>query len=1124
MNARADADDDDGPVWTGIDDEVALRRYRTLVETIDDGVCQVDADGHFVAVNDRLVEMTGYSPDDLLGSSTSVLLADDDVNAIRQELEAYYRTGDTLPTFELAIKTVTGETVPCELRLHPLVDDGELQGTIAIAHERSPKRRLESLDTAATESREPPYAPLESILDQANVAAFVLNESFEVAWLDETTERYFGIDCDEIIGCDKRTLIEETVKHRFDDPDRFAETVLSTYESNDHIERFECHITDGDDREERWVEHYSAPVESGAYAGGRLEFYYDVTDRVYSEGAKRKTEAQFQSLIDAVEEYAIFRLDPDGCVVSWNDGANQIKGYTADEIIGEHFSTFYTQQDRAADVPEQNLEEALESGSLEDEGWRVRADGSRFWADATITPIHDEDGTHRGYLKVTRDMTDRYEREQDLENELQRIFGRIADGFYALDEDWQFTHVNDRATQILEVGEDDLLGESMWDAFPEFRETEFEMHYREAMETQESVSFEEYYPPRDSWFEVNVYPSETGLSVYFRDITDRVERERELELFRELLNHSNDSVFVIDPDSGRFLDVNDTACHQHGYARDELLELSVPDIETELPTQDAWESFAETVQADGPATFDGEHRRQDGTTFPVEVNASYVDLEQTYILAMVRDVTERRQRERKLEESERRYRTLAENFPNGIVTMFDEDGRYSLAAGQAFDELPVSPDDVEGSMASEVWPDRPAEKLESAFCDTLEGDQRVVDVEYAGREWVVRIVPLTDDSGVVFGGMTIAQDITARKERERALADSKRRYQTLVDHFPNGAVGLFDDELRYTIVGGSLLDELGLEAESIIGDRIYDRYPDDIVGEYVSYAEAVFDGEASTFELEYHDRDLFAHALPVRNADDEVYAGMLLVQDVTEQREYERKLERSNERLEQFAYAVSHDLQEPLRMVSSYLGLIENRYADELDDDAEEFIDFAVDGADRMREMIDALLAYSRVETQGNPLEPVDLDAVLENVLADLRLRIEETNAEIDVDTAELPHVVGDASQLRQVFQNLLDNALEYSDGRPQVTVDAERNGDWWTISVRDEGIGIDPDNQERIFEVFERLHSRDQHEGTGIGLALCRRIIERHGGDIRVDSERGEGTTFSFTLPAVDDGTEAEN
>ncbi|AGB35946.1 MEDS domain-containing protein [Natronococcus occultus] len=234
-----------------------------------------------------------------------------------------------------------------------------------------------------------------------------------------------------------------------------------------------------------------------------------------------------------------------------------------------------------------------------------------------------------------------------------------------------------------------------------------------------------------------------------------------------------------------------------------------------------------------------------------------------------------------------------------------------------------------------------------------------------------------------------------------------------------------------------------------------------------------------------------------------------------EYEERERALQASNERLEQFAYAASHDLQEPLRMITSYLQLLDRRYGDDLDEDAEEFLAYAVDGADRMRDMIEGLLAYSRIETKGDPFEPVDLNAVLEDVREDLQLAVRESDAEITAE--ELPRVEADPGQLRQVFQNLLDNAITYSgDDPPRVHVDARRRGERWVVSVHDDGIGIESENSERVFTVFDRLHSHEQYEGTGIGLALCQRIAERHGGEIWVDSEPGEGATFSVALPAV--------
>ena len=240
-----------------------------------------------------------------------------------------------------------------------------------------------------------------------------------------------------------------------------------------------------------------------------------------------------------------------------------------------------------------------------------------------------------------------------------------------------------------------------------------------------------------------------------------------------------------------------------------------------------------------------------------------------------------------------------------------------------------------------------------------------------------------------------------------------------------------------------------------------------------------------------------------------------------ERQQYERelgetvdRLQQSNDRLKQFAYAASHDLQEPLRMVSSYLQLLERNCRDDLDEDAQEYIDFAVNGAHRMREMVDDLLAYSRVEQSGGEFEPVDLRAVIDRVTEELKARIEETDAEITMEA--LPTVAADVDQVEQLFRNLLSNAIKYNDGTPRIEISATERADHWEFAVSDDGIGIDPAKTDRIFEVFKRLHHDDEYSGTGIGLALCQEIVDNHGGDIWVDSEPGDGSTFYFTLPTV--------
>ncbi len=229
---------------------------------------------------------------------------------------------------------------------------------------------------------------------------------------------------------------------------------------------------------------------------------------------------------------------------------------------------------------------------------------------------------------------------------------------------------------------------------------------------------------------------------------------------------------------------------------------------------------------------------------------------------------------------------------------------------------------------------------------------------------------------------------------------------------------------------------------------------------------------------------------------------------------YTHELERSNQDLQQFAYITSHDLQEPLRMITSYLQILERRYKGALDSDAEDFIYYAVDGARRMQELINGLLLFSRVKTQASELQITDSQEVMEQAKHNLQLVIDESSAQIYYE--ELPQIMADRTQLMQLFQNLISNAIKYNDSDPPVIhIHTKHQNEEWLFSFSDNGIGFDQDQSERIFKIFQRLHSRDEYPGTGIGLAVCKRIVERHHGRIWVDSQKGRGSTFYFTIPA---------
>nr|WP_224450462.1 PAS domain S-box protein [Haloprofundus salilacus] len=603
-------------------------------------------------------------------------------------------------------------------------------------------------------------------------------------------------------------------------------------------------------------------------------------------------------------------------------------------------------------------------------------------------------------------------------------------------------------------------------------------------------------------------------------------------------------IAVVDAD-GTVSFANERAEEIYGRSRQEISDFSHDDPRWDLVDREG------DPLADGEAPFDyvvAEEkeihnqvlglRRPSGERVWLSVNGAPQWSEDGELAGAVfafEDITEQRQREQELQKKERRYQAVFED-PNILVGLLEPNGTVIDINQTAMEYVDLDLEDVTGEPFWETpwWGND--DGIQSEVREWIEraasGDY--VDFEAdltqpTGENYTVSgyFRPVIDD-GEVVSIIVSDRDITEQKERERALRDAKAQLEAATEA---AAVGTWEWHVQedMMVMGPSFATRFGIDPDDAREGISLDRYVSAIHEDDRERVEAMVDealASCGEYEEEYRVwndegelRWVVARGRVECDEDGNPLTFPGAVTDITERKEYQHKLEESNERLEQFAYAASHDLQEPLRMVSSYLQLLEHRYGDELDEDGQEFIEFAVDGAGRMREMIEGLLQYSRVDSRGNPFEPVDLDAVFANVRQDLQVKIEETGAEITAE--DLPRVYGDLSQLNQLFQNLLDNAIEYSgDAPPRIHVAVERDGTDWVISVEDEGIGIPREDADRVFRVFQSLQGHED-AGTGIGLALCKRIVERHGGEIWIDSVPGEGATFSFILPAAGEADE---
>jgi PAS domain S-box-containing protein len=376
----------------------------------------------------------------------------------------------------------------------------------------------------------------------------------------------------------------------------------------------------------------------------------------------------------------------------------------------------------------------------------------------------------------------------------------------------------------------------------------------------------------------------------------------------------------------------------------------------------------------------------------------------------------------------------------------------------------------------------------------------------------------------------VVEDISERKRIEEKLQESEIRFRGT---FEQAAVGIAHTEAatgHFIRINQKYLDIVGYTRPELLGRHFQEiTHPDDVLLD-LEYTEQLLNGEISTYAMEkrYLRRDgspvwVNLTVSLVRKPSGEPVYFIPVIEDISERKQAEAalaqqaaELERSNQDLEQFAYVASHDLQEPLRMVSSYLKLLERRYRDKLDTNAQEFIGFAVDGASRMQRLIQDLLTYSRIGTRGKTLQPVAAEQVLQQALKNLQIALEESHAEISHDP--LPTIMADEGQLVQLLQNLVGNALKFHREQAlRIHVGVQAADDQWLFSVADNGIGIDPAMREAIFIIFKRLHTREAYAGTGIGLAMCKKIVERHGGRIWVESEPGQGATFYFTIPKTE-------
>jgi len=622
--------------------------------------------------------------------------------------------------------------------------------------------------------------------------------------------------------------------------------------------------------------------------------------------------------------------------------------------------------------------------------------------------------------------------------------------------------------------------------------------------------------------------------------------------YRGLLEAAPDAMVVVNQ-GGEIVLLNVQAEKQFGYRRDELVGQKVKNI---IP-----EGFAERLIADGTrsaAEVLAQHigtgleligQRKDGSEFPIEIMLSPLEsADGILVTAAIRDITTRRDEEKHLaqmegrrrlaeealRESEESYRMLLHGIQDYAIFMMDPRGQIlnwnagaELIKGYIAEEIIgrnfscfFPPEDIERG--------RPEEVLRTT-AENGRHEEQGMRMRKDGSRFLASLTftALRDPAGNLRGFSEFSHDLSESKEsgaKYRGLLEAAPDAMVVVNH--GGEIVLLNLQAEKQF--GYYRDELvGQKVTNIIPEGFAER----LIADALRSAEDALAQQIGTgIELTGRRKDGSGFPIEIMLSPLESAEGVLVtaaIRDITKRKKAEanllqkvEELNRSNQELEQFAYIASHDLQEPLRMVASYTQLLSRRYKGQLGSDADEFIAFAVDGASRMQRLIQDLLAYSRAGTKAKLLFDTSSEEALQQALVNLRGAIEESHAVVTHDP--LPTVLADEMQLVQLFQNLVGNAVKYQNpGIPRIHISAARNGgNKWRFSIKDNGLGIDSQYFDKIFGMFQRLHKREEFAGTGVGLAICKKIVERHGGSISVESQPGHGSTFHFAL----EGSERES
>ena len=1101
-----------------------------LYNTIPDIVCLTDFQGRFLKINKAGCDLLGYTEDELLYQPFNNFVHPEDKVISKNELVGITK-GQITSSFENRYRTKSGKTIWLSWTSNASSEEGLIY---AIAKNITEEKKIKELNRQTRELAKVGGWEYDLIEDN-------LFWSSEVHRLHETDPNTF------------KPSVEKAIEFYKEEYKPFVTDCITKSITEGVSLDYEAIIITKSNKE-RWIRVIGNPEYIEDKCVKFFGSFQDITDR-------KETEDRLENISDNIPGVVYqYILHPDGSeeIKNVSKGAEKIWGYSADEITN-NINLAWNQIKAGGDF--EAVKQSIVDSITNKTNWSIRfrsvtANGEKRMIQGVGKPEFATNGTIL-FNSILLDVT------QESKNE--ELLAQVTK--LAKIGSWEFDRIENRmywSDTLYEIHEADPISfkPDLDSGINFYREDFKEMvieNVTKSIETGIPFEFEAVIVTaknNERWIR-SLGNAEmvngvcTRLYGSFQDINEQKIVELQKNSLQNTLENSLNEIYVFDTNTFKFIYVNKGALINIGYSAEEIKKLTPLDIKPDYTLA----SFKELTKPlmnneKEKLIFFTNHQRKDGSLYPVEVHLQLVsENNQRRFLAVILDITERKKTEKEISDSEEKRRLIMSGALDAIICI-DTTEAITFWNKQAEEIFGWKEKEALGQQLSELIVPEPYRKYHREgmkhYLKTGEGKALNVLLELSaikrnGDEFPIELTVIPINQGEDLFFCAFIRDITERKKSETKILQANERFE-IVTQATNDAIWDWNIKEKTFFRSQNIQKFFGEGTPSNLKESQFwnDKFhPEDILKTKKSLSDALENPSISRWEAEYRvfnesGKIVYVVDRGIILRDNKGKATRMIgaMTNITEQKNHEaqlvalneslqlhaKELERSNEELEQFAFITSHDLQEPLRMISSFMDQLKRKYEDKLDDKALQYIEFATNGSKRMKQIILDLLEYSRAGRPTDLIETVNVNEIISDFKLLRGKIISETSATISNE--EIPNIQTYKTGLTQVFHSLLDNAIKYSkkDEAPNIIINYKEEENKWIFSVKDNGIGIDAKFYNKIFIIFQRLHNREEYEGTGIGLSIVKRHLDFLGGKIWVESKVGIGSTFYFEIPKTND------